>query len=65
MEAFPDIIALTEKKVIGMIGDMNFPTGYQIMRKDKGNRGGGGIGLLIKNKKNFEEFGGMDRGGSK
>ncbi|KAK8748334.1 hypothetical protein OTU49_016085 [Cherax quadricarinatus] len=59
-EKSPDIIAVTETKLDETITDTIFPTGYQILRKDRRSRGGGGVALLINHRWGFEEMEGMD-----
>ncbi|KAK8718619.1 hypothetical protein OTU49_014600, partial [Cherax quadricarinatus] len=45
--------------------DAIFPPGYQIMRKDRRGRGGGGVALLVKNRWKFEKMEGIDETGER
>ncbi|KAK8747749.1 hypothetical protein OTU49_016574 [Cherax quadricarinatus] len=64
-EKSPDIIAVTETKLTETITDAIFPPGYQIMRKDRRGRGGGGVALLVKNRWKFEKMEGIDETGER
>ena len=52
----PDIIAITETKLREDIESATvFPQGYEVIRRDRGERGGGGTALLVQQKLRPEE----------
>ena len=52
-----DIIAITETKLKANISNATvFPNDYEVIRKDRVSKGGGGVALLVKNRLRMEEI---------